>query len=197
MWAIAISFRPSVSISHFNLLLRNHCANCNQTLVEWSLRYSLCCSHNPVLNSAFMTYFSVDLVLFQSKQMIVIKVIYSLVDVITGITRAPPTCAGRSTFSYLILNCKQFTKLYILLTSQQIGVNTFYKCSEFQVNSFDSYWEILIILKKYPKFLCTMYYVETRADNSGYANHRVICLVVIGSSFDIEQVFQVSNGYLW
>jgi hypothetical protein len=29
-------------------------------------------------------------------------------------------------------------------------------CIEFQVNSFDSYWEILIILKKYPKFLCTM-----------------------------------------
>jgi hypothetical protein len=28
-----------------------------------------------------------------------------------------------------------------------------------------------------------MYYVETRADNSGYANHRVTCLV-IGSSFD-------------
>jgi hypothetical protein len=72
-----------------------------------------------------------------------------------------------------------------------------------------------------------MYYVETRADNSGYTNHRVtclvvmgspfdseqvcwvsfpcygytnhrvICLVVIGSSFDSEQVFQVSNGYLW
>jgi hypothetical protein len=40
-----------------------------------------------------------------------------------------------------------------------------------------------------------MYYVETRADNSGYANHRVTCLV-IGSSFDSEQVFQVSNGYL-
>jgi hypothetical protein len=29
--------RPSVNISHFNLLLRNHGANCNQTLVEWSL----------------------------------------------------------------------------------------------------------------------------------------------------------------
>ena len=29
--------RPSVDISHFNLLLRNHWANCNQTLVEWSL----------------------------------------------------------------------------------------------------------------------------------------------------------------
>jgi hypothetical protein len=29
--------RPSVNISHFNLLLRNHMANCNQTLVEWSL----------------------------------------------------------------------------------------------------------------------------------------------------------------
>ena len=29
--------RPSVNISHFNLLLRNHRANCNQTLVEWSL----------------------------------------------------------------------------------------------------------------------------------------------------------------
>ena len=42
-----------------------------------------------------------------------------------------------------------------------------------------------------------MYYVETRADNSGYTNHSVICLVVvIGSSFDSEQVFQVSNGYL-
>ena len=25
------------NISHFNLLLRNHWANCNQTLVEWSL----------------------------------------------------------------------------------------------------------------------------------------------------------------
>ena len=42
-----------------------------------------------------------------------------------------------------------------------------------------------------------MYYVKTRADNSGYTNHRVICLVVIGSSFDSEQVFQVSNEYLW
>jgi hypothetical protein len=40
-----------------------------------------------------------------------------------------------------------------------------------------------------------MYYVKTRADNSGYTNHRVICLVVIGSSFDSEQVFQVSFGY--
>jgi hypothetical protein len=29
--------RPSVNISHFNILLRNHWANCNQTLVEWSL----------------------------------------------------------------------------------------------------------------------------------------------------------------
>jgi hypothetical protein len=36
MWAIAITFRPSVNISHFNLLLRNHWANCNQTLVERS-----------------------------------------------------------------------------------------------------------------------------------------------------------------
>jgi hypothetical protein len=29
--------RPSINISHFHLLLRNHWANCNQTLVEWSL----------------------------------------------------------------------------------------------------------------------------------------------------------------
>ena len=29
--------RPSVNISHFNLLLRNHWANCNQTFVEWFL----------------------------------------------------------------------------------------------------------------------------------------------------------------
>ena len=42
-----------------------------------------------------------------------------------------------------------------------------------------------------------MYYVKTSADNSGYTNHKVICLDVIGSSFDSEQVFQVSNGYLW
>jgi hypothetical protein len=35
-----------------------------------------------------------------------------------------------------------------------------------------------------------MYYVKTRADNSGYTNHRVICLVVIGSSFGSEQVFK-------
>jgi hypothetical protein len=28
---------PSVNISHFILLLINHWANCNQTLVEWSL----------------------------------------------------------------------------------------------------------------------------------------------------------------
>jgi hypothetical protein len=78
------------------------------------------------------------------------------------LTRAPPTGAGRSTFSYLILNCKQFTKLYILLTCQQIGVNTFYKCIEFQVNSFDSYWEILIILKKYPK--CLHLYVMSKQE---------------------------------
>ena len=38
--AFAITWRPSVvrrKLSHFNLLLRNHWANCNQTLVEWSL----------------------------------------------------------------------------------------------------------------------------------------------------------------
>ena len=29
--------RPFVNISRFNLLLRNHWANCNQTLVEWFL----------------------------------------------------------------------------------------------------------------------------------------------------------------
>ena len=44
----------------------------------------------------------------------------------------------------------------VVFSCQQIGVNTFYKRIEFQVNSFDSYWEILIILKKYPQFLCTM-----------------------------------------
>jgi hypothetical protein len=37
-----------------------------------------------------------------------------------------------------------------------------------------------------------MYYVETRADNSGYTNHRVTCLVVMGSPFDSEQVCWVS-----
>jgi hypothetical protein len=32
-------------------------------------------------------------------------------------------------------------------------------------------------------------FVKTRADNSGYANHRVTCLVVMGSPFDSEQVY--------
>jgi hypothetical protein len=41
-----------------------------------------------------------------------------------------------------------------------------------------------------------MYYVETRADNSGYTNHRVTCLVVMGSPFDSEQVFEFHfNAY--
>jgi hypothetical protein len=44
------------------------------------------------------------------------------------------------------------------------------------------------------KNLISMYYVETRADNSGYTNHRVIFLAVIFSSFDSEQVFQVDNS---
>jgi hypothetical protein len=38
----------------------------------------------------------------------------------------------------------------VVFSCQQIGVNAFYKCIEFQVNSFDSYWGILIILKKDP-----------------------------------------------
>ena len=42
----------------------------------------------------------------------------------------------------------------------------------------------------------SMFYAETRAYNSGYTNHRVTGLVVMGSPFDSEQVFQVSNGYL-
>jgi hypothetical protein len=37
MRAIAITFRPSINISYFNVLLRNHWINCNQTLVEWAL----------------------------------------------------------------------------------------------------------------------------------------------------------------
>ena len=40
----------------------------------------------------------------------------------------------------------------VVFSCQQIGVNTFYKCIEFQVNSFDSYWEISIILKNIPNF---------------------------------------------
>jgi hypothetical protein len=44
--------RPSVNISHFNLLLRNHWTNCNQTLVEWSLDgpLSKLCSVIPTSN---------------------------------------------------------------------------------------------------------------------------------------------------
>jgi hypothetical protein len=44
--------RPFVNISHFNLLLRNHWTNCNQTLVEWSLDgpLSKLCSVIPTSN---------------------------------------------------------------------------------------------------------------------------------------------------
>jgi hypothetical protein len=87
----------------------------------------------------------------------------------------------------------------VVFSCQQIGVNTFYKCIEFQVNtcSFDSYWEILIIhvhcTKKISQIsMYKMYYVKTRADNSGYTNHRVTCLIVMGSPFDSEQVCWVS-----
>jgi hypothetical protein len=34
----------------------------------------------------------------------------------------------------------------------------------------------------------SIYYVKTRADNSGYTNHKVTCLVVMGFPFDSEQV---------
>jgi hypothetical protein len=40
----------------------------------------------------------------------------------------------------------------VVFSCQQIGINTFYKCIEFQVNIFDSYWDILIILKNIPNF---------------------------------------------
>jgi hypothetical protein len=47
-------------------------------------------------------------------------------------------------------------------------------------------WNLTIIhvhcTKKISKI--SMYYVKTRADNSGYTNHRVTCLVVMGSPFD-------------
>ena len=75
----------------------------------------------------------------------------------------------------------------VVFPCQQNGVNTFYKCIEFQVNSFDSYWEITKTISK-----ISMYYAKTRANNSGYTNHRVTCLVVMGSPFDNEHVCQVS-----
>ena len=74
----------------------------------------------------------------------------------------------------------------VVFSCQQNGVNTFYKCIEFQVNSFDK----LLRNFNYTKTISqiSMYYAETRADNSGYTNHRVTCLVVMGSPFDSEQV---------
>ena len=69
----------------------------------------------------------------------------------------------------------------VVFSCQQIGVNTFYKCIEFQVNCFDSYWEIKLCLKNIPNFYVLHLYIETRADNSGYANHRIICLTVFVS----------------
>jgi hypothetical protein len=56
MWAIVITCRPSVNISHFNLLLRNHWTNCNRTLVEWSLDgpLSKLCPLIPTSNQDFL-----------------------------------------------------------------------------------------------------------------------------------------------
>ena len=50
--------------------------------------------------------------------------------------------------------------------------------------SFDSYWEILIILKKYPKFLCTM-----AKQGQITLDIQITGSSVIGSSSDSEQVF--------
>ena len=73
----------------------------------------------------------------------------------------------------------------VVFSCQQNGVNIFYKCIEFQVNSFE-----LLRNFNYTKTISqiSMYYAETMADNSGYTNHRVTCLVVMGSPFDSEQV---------
>ena len=48
----------------------------------------------------------------------------------------------------------------------------------------------LIVIENYTKQISqiSMYYVKTRADNSGYTNHRITCLVVMCSSFDNEQI---------
>ena len=69
----------------------------------------------------------------------------------------------------------------VVFSCQQNGFNTFHKCIELQVNSFDSYWNF-----NYTKTISqiSMYYAETRVDNSGNTNHRVTCLVVMGSPFD-------------
>ena len=77
----------------------------------------------------------------------------------------------------------------VVFSCQQNRVNTFHKCIELQVNSFDSYWNF-----NYTKIISQipMYYAETRADNSGYTNHRVTCLVVMGSLFDSEHACWVS-----
>jgi hypothetical protein len=81
----------------------------------------------------------------------------------------------------------------VVFSCQQIGVNTFYKCVEFQVNSFE-----LLRNFNYTKkiSLISMYYVETRADNSGHANHRVTCLVVMGSHLIVNRYVEFHfNAY--
>jgi hypothetical protein len=37
IWLLILELLPFLAHLAFNLLLRNHWANCNQTLVEWSL----------------------------------------------------------------------------------------------------------------------------------------------------------------
>jgi hypothetical protein len=38
----------------------------------------------------------------------------------------------------------------------------------------------------------SMYYATTRAENSGYANHRVTCLIVMGMKLDISVHYQMA-----
>jgi hypothetical protein len=81
----------------------------------------------------------------------------------------------------------------VVFSCQQIEVNTFYKCIEFQVNSFDSYWEILIILKKYPKFLCTM--SKQLSNGLEFLQKCNFSIIMMGSEMklDIPVHYQMGN----
>ena len=138
------------TLLHSEALTEFHVYFCKRMYIVSALFY---CNSNRISHtSRCVSQFSVldvgQILIIHKKQEIKqiffsTTIIYWEYQLFVNKRRAPPTGAGRLTFSYPILNCKQVTKLYILLTCQQIGVTTFYKCIEFQVNSFDSYWEIL------------------------------------------------------
>jgi hypothetical protein len=89
--------------------------------------------------------------LSQSKEMYLIPWMILETEIVF-LVKFTPTTISMDHISFGHHNNSNKMLYRVVFSCQQNRINTFYKCIEFQVNSFDSYWEILIMLKQYPKF---------------------------------------------